>query len=121
MKKRVENENNEASSINNAGSVNSQHRASQMVHRRASSITNRVLKKLRILLKFLLFREDEPKHSVWTDFNPIHLALVLPLSIAPAVGLTLIGYLFFGVVGFFVAYATAIVLVIEIPHCIFDR
>jgi hypothetical protein len=126
VKKRVENENNEASSVNNDGSFNSQHCASQMDYRRASSTSalssiNRVLEKLRILLKFLLFREEMPKHFVWADFEPVHVAIILPLAMALPIALVLVGYLFFGIVGLFVAYIATSVLVIEIPHCIFDR
>ena len=120
MKKLVEGKSSEASTSNNDGAVNSHHGSLQTQHRR-TSLYNRAMLKLRKLLKFLLFKEDEPKHGIWTDFNPVHLALVLPFSIAPAVGLACIGYLIGGVIGFFAAYIVASVLVIEIPHCIFDR
>jgi hypothetical protein len=73
------------------------------------------------VIKFLLFREDQPKHSVWQDFNPIHMAIVMPLSVILLGVLVSVGYFAFGVPGFFVAYICATVLALEVPHCIFDR
>ena len=118
MKKNVESKNNKICSSNTDDSVYCRYRNGFQILVRRLGIWCKFLKKL---LKFLLFAEDQPKHSVWSDFNPIHLGLVIPLSVMPSVGFVVVAGLVFGVVGFFAAYATVIVLVIEIPHCIFDR
>lgn len=113
----MENNDNKASATNNDDSVNSGHGGFKMEHVRFSSWCS-VLKRL---VKFLLFREDHPKHFVWADFQPIHLALVLPFAVAPSVGLVIAGFKFGGILGFFACHVLASVLPLEILHCIFDR
>ena len=89
----------------------------QMVYRRLVCWRSHVIN----LLKFLLFREDQPKHKVWDNFNVLHAAFVLPLSVILYAAFVAVGFAFFGIVGFFVVYVAGAVLVLEIPHCIFDR
>ena len=73
------------------------------------------------VIKFLLFREDNPKHSVWQDFDAVDYAIVMPFGTILLAAFVFAGYVYFGTVGFFAAYITSSVLAIEIPHCIFDR
>ena len=114
----MESEDNKVYSVNTNDSVCCRRRFRlQMVGRRLGGRRWHV----KNLIKFLLFMEDQPKHKVWDNFNALHMAVVLPLSIIPYAVFIVAGYALFGVVGFFVAYVAGSVLAIEIPHCIFDR
>ena len=122
MKKHVENEDSKASPANTCGDGNHRGSGCQMVHGRWMRLL--LLSKLRNLMKFLLFMEDDPKHRCVVDLNPIDMAslvFVLALSVMFSIGLMLVGFKLFGIAGFFAAYIIASVLPIEIPHCIFDR
>lgn len=77
------------------------------------------VQRLRRLVKFLLFREDFPIHRVF-DVSPVYVGL-LCVPILVLVGLLVLGYVGFGVVGFLFCYVGVCILAIEVPHCIFDR
>ena len=78
-------------------------------------------KKLVNAVKFLLFREDYPKHRIWETFSWIHLASILPAMIVSGIVFIYLSFLYYGVLGFIYAYIIASVLPLEIFHCIFDR
>jgi len=79
------------------------------------------LRTLKRAVKFLLFREDDPKHEVAKDLQPIHLAVLLPLPVGLVAISILVGFMYYGATGALAAYLSVCLLVLEIPHCIFDR
>jgi hypothetical protein len=115
-KRELENE------VNKVAAVNGTHSGCgvEMVYGRLDGWTSG-LKKAIAIIKFLLFKEDNPKHFVWKDFEPLHLALILPLLIVPSIGFIVLGYLSFKVIGFVASYIIATLLPLEVFHWIFDR
>ena len=73
-------------------------------------------------VKFLLFIEDYPEHSV---IQNCHLITLLIAMVVPATFLvgSMLASLFasHGLIGFLAGYVGFAVLLLEIPHCIFDR
>lgn len=78
------------------------------------------VRKLKTVLKFLLFREDNPKFGLWSDCEPLHLALVVPFFVYVASLLSLYGYVFLGVVGFCLGFCLGLLFPIEVFHCILE-
>lgn len=113
----MENDRFNTPSKSNDSSVDSSSGGLQIVDRGRLGLRRRLVN----LLKFLLFREDNPKHNIWQDFSPLDLALLFTFEIPLSIAFVIYGFVFFGVIGFFVAYITFALLAIEIPHCIFDR
>lgn len=78
--------------------------------------------RLKTVIKFLLFREDTPKHAVIGPADTVTLFFAsLGLILAVSVSLIFWSYYLFGVAGFLGAYIIAAVLPLEILHCLYDR
>lgn len=84
-----------------------------------SSLLSRA--RLRNAIKFLLFREDNPKQGCWANFNPVGLAAYLIGATIPCIALLLLGWMYGGVLGFIIAYVIDCVVPLELMHCAFDR
>jgi hypothetical protein len=77
-------------------------------------------KKLVVVVKFLLFMEDDPKHKIIDNILP--LALFLGIIVGVAAFMLLFAFLYYGVIGFLMTYVFAVaILPLEILHCIYDR
>ena len=88
-----------------------------MVNGRTSS---HLIARIVRVLKFLLFREDDPKHRVF-DVQPIHLAFLMPIPLGLCAFAVLVGWFYFGALGSLAMYLLCAVLTLEVPHCICDR
>jgi len=73
-------------------------------------------------IKFLMFREDIPKHHV---IQNIPLIIALCASVVPATwilsGLLFTALQYYGMLGFLLGYVAITLALIEVPHCILDR
>ena len=71
------------------------------------------------LLKFLVFREEQPKHQVVKNLHPVHALLVFYFNLlVPSI-------VFFWLIpmGFLVAFAGEVIVVLavlETMHCLYD-
>ena len=88
-----------------------------MVNERTSS---HLIARIVRVLKFLLFREDDPKHRVF-DLEPWHMALMITLPLGACAGGILVGWFYGGALGALVMYLAVCLFVLEVPHCICDR
>lgn len=78
-------------------------------------------RKVNNLLRFLLMIEEHPKHSVWTEFCPFRMSVVVPVSIVSVLSCAGIGFLLYGVAGLFIFLFFGLCSFFELLHIIFDR
>ncbi|MEM3458504.1 MAG: hypothetical protein QXN36_02615 [Candidatus Bathyarchaeia archaeon] len=71
-------------------------------------------------LRFMLFREDFPKHRVVERISPLHAIVVFYVCLfAGLLGLFVFAYATF--LGFIAYYVTVGVAALEILHCMYDK
>jgi len=97
-------------SQDNAGSKRSSYNRVEAVRRR-----------LVHTLEFLLFKEENPRHGCWTNFDPMGLAVYMLLLPIICGAVLAAGWIYGRVPGVFIAYVIDCVLPIELLHCLFDR
>jgi hypothetical protein len=75
--------------------------------------------RLKTVIKFLLFMEDQPKHRVAEEISPA-LLMLLPnfLFIVGCISFTTLQYGFHMVI---LAFASVLLGFLETFHCVFDR
>ena len=77
-------------------------------------------RKLRNTLKFLLFKEDKPKHRVMKNLNPGLIVLIPFLCLL--LGFSgLVVWVKTTFLGFLAYYVIVAVTTLEILHCLYDR
>jgi len=79
-------------------------------------------RKLKNAIKFLLFREDNPKHKVAEGCTTVEFLLMcMAVWVGVASATVFFGYVYFGVPGSLLTYILVSVASLEIPHIIWDR
>jgi len=120
----VENQTDKMASINNnSGNSNNNalHKDDVGRHPKHNGIRH-AIKRLRNsnTVKFILFREDFPKHRVIENISPLHAIVVFyPCLFAGLLGFIVLVYATF--LGFMVYYATIGIVVLEILHYLCDK
>ena len=120
----MENQTDEVASIdNNLGNVdNSTIREDNLGRRSKLNRVRHAIEKLRNsnAVKFILFREDFPKHRVIENITPLYVIMVFYACLfAGFLGFMVLAYATF--LGFIVYYATVSVAVLEILHHLYDK
>lgn len=108
---------------NNSGSSdNSALHKDDLGRRTKPNIVKRTIEKLRNsgTVKFVLFREDFPKHRVIENITPLHALLIFYLCLFTGLfGLLVLAYATF--IGFIVYYGTVAVATLEVLHYLCDK
>jgi len=120
----VENQIDEVATVD-AGSGNSDNSAIREDHlgrRSKRNVLRRAMRRLRSsgTVKFMLFREEFPKHRVIEKITPWHAILVFYVSLfVGLLGFMVLAYATF--VGFMAYYAAVAVGALEVMHYLCDR
>lgn len=98
-------------------------RCQQLTHRLRPLLVNGYLlwaTAIKKAIKFLLFEEDDPKHSVAINLNPIHCLLAFYLCFLAPAAIFIVTFKY-GIIATILAELGLVLGILEAMHIAFDR